>query len=205
MARKHHHDEPEDDFIDTAPEADYGDEEEVDIISKSQLKRDSEALQALGVALIDVPTSALAKLDLPEELVSAIKLAQKITSNSAIKRQRQYIGKLMRQIDPAPIQALLADLRGDNDRKTAWLHQVERTRDELLADDKGVAELINTFPHIDIQQLRQLVRNARAERAAQKPPKHYRALFQFIKTLYPEPSLVPESEAADEEADEDKA
>ncbi|GLR12697.1 hypothetical protein GCM10007907_14870 [Chitinimonas prasina] len=178
-------------------------DDEIEYVSKSQMKRDVEALQDLGVELIGLSKLQLKKLDLPDALLVAIKDAQKITANGAIKRQRQYIGRLMRDIDPAPIQALLDSLRGDNDKQNAWLHQLERTRDELVADDKAVAKLIEEHPQIDIQQLRTMVRNARAERAAQKPPKHFRSLFQFLKELYPEPALLASSDDEDEDDEED--
>jgi ribosome-associated protein len=177
-------------------------DDEIEYVSKSQMKRDMNALQDLGVALIDLPKSHLKKLNLPEALYTAIRDAQKITANGAIKRQRQYIGRLMREVDPVPIQAYLDSLKGDNDERTAWLHLIERTRDELLADDKAVAKLIDEQPDLDIQSLRQMVRNARAERAANKPPKHYRALFQLIKTLHPEPAVLP-GETDEENDDED--
>ncbi|MEH6461311.1 ribosome biogenesis factor YjgA [Chitinimonas sp. JJ19] len=178
-------------------------DDEIEYVSKSQMKRDVEALQDLGVELIGLSKLQLKKLDLPDALLVAIKDAQKITANGAIKRQRQYIGRLMRDIDPAPIQALLDSLRGDNDKQNAWLHQLERTRDELVADDKAVAKLIEEHPQIDIQQLRTMVRNARAERAAQKPPKHFRSLFQFLKELYPEPALLATSDDENEDDEED--
>ncbi|MDN3578847.1 ribosome biogenesis factor YjgA [Chitinimonas viridis] len=178
-------------------------DDEIEYVSKSQMKRDVEALQDLGVELIGLSKLQLKKLDLPDALLVAIKDAQKITANGAIKRQRQYIGRLMRDIDPAPIQALLDSLRGDNDKQNAWLHQLERTRDELVADDKAVAKLIEEHPQIDIQQLRTMVRNARAERAAQKPPKHFRSLFQFLKELYPEPALLASSDDEDDEEDDE--
>ncbi len=178
-------------------------DDEIEYVSKSQMKRDVEALQDLGVELIGLSKLQLKKLDLPDALLVAIKDAQKITANGAIKRQRQYIGRLMRDIDPAPIQALLDSLRGDNDKQNAWLHQLERTRDELVADDKAVAQLIEEHPQIDIQQLRTMVRNARAERAAQKPPKHFRSLFQFLKELYPEPALLATSDDENEDDEED--
>ncbi|WP_460529047.1 ribosome biogenesis factor YjgA [Chitinimonas naiadis] len=182
--------------------ADFDGDDEIEYVSKSQMKRDVEALQDLGVQLIALSKMQLKKLDLPEALLVAIKDAQKITANGAIKRQRQYIGKLMREVDPAPIRALLDSLRGDNDQQTAWLHQIERTREELLTDDKAVAALISEHPEVDIQQLRQMIRNARAERAAQKPPKHYRSLFQFLKEIYPAPALVPGAVEDEEEDDE---
>ncbi|MBV8658766.1 MAG: DUF615 domain-containing protein [Burkholderiales bacterium] len=181
----------------------FDQEDEIEIVSKSQMKREMTALQDLGVALIALTKGQLKKLDLPDTLMTAVLDAQKITSNSAIKRQRQYIGRLMRDVDPAPIQAFLDTLRGENDQQTAWLHQIEQTRDALLADDKEVAKLVDDHPGIDIQALRQQVRNARAERAGNKPPKHYRALFQFLKDLYPAPALGQSNNDEADEEDED--
>jgi ribosome-associated protein len=185
-------------------EQDAFDDDDIEVVSKSQMKRDMNALQDLGVELIDLPRGHLKKLNLPETLYTAIRDAQKITANSAIKRQRQYIGRLMREVDPVPIRAYLDSLKGDNDQQTAWLHLIERTRDELLADDKAVAKLIDEHAITDIQSLRQMVRNARAERAGNKPPKHFRALFQFLKTLYPEPVIIPVAQDAGDEDDEDE-
>lgn len=180
--------------------------DEYDGPSKSQKKRDMNALQDLGVALIDLGKEALVKLDLPDELLKALLDAKKITANGAIKRQRQYIGRLMREVDPAPIQAYMDTLKGDNHRHTAWLHQLERTREELLASDEAFTKLLDEHPDIDIPELRQLIRNTRSERTSTKPPKHYRALFQYLKDLYPEPSFASvdeENAFAEEEGDEE--
>ncbi|SFZ78662.1 ribosome biogenesis factor YjgA [Chitinimonas taiwanensis] len=193
MSRKPH---TEPDF-----DTDFDGGEEIEYVSKSAMKREVEALQDLGVQLIALSKGQLKKLNLPDNLLTAIKDAQKITANGAIKRQRQYIGRLMRDVDPAPIQAFLDSLRGDNERLNAWFHELERQRDELVASDEAVAKLIAEHRDIDIQQLRTMVRNARAERAANKPPKHYRALYQFIKSLSTEPALIA-AEVEDED-DED--
>lgn len=193
MSRKPH---TEPDF-----DTDFDGGEEIEYVSKSAMKREVEALQDLGVQLIALSKGQLKKLNLPDNLLTAIKDAQKITANGAIKRQRQYIGRLMRDVDPAPIQAFLDSLRGDNERLNAWFHELERQRDELVASDEAVAKLIAEHRDIDIQQLRTMVRNARAERAANKPPKHYRALYQFIKSLSTEPALIA-AEVKDED-DED--
>ena len=96
----------------------------------------------------------------------------------------------MRSVDPEPIQAQLAALRGENDRHSAWLHSLERQRDRLLSDDSVLPVLVAANPGCDVQQLRTLIRNARKEQAEQKPLKAYRELFQFLKSLYPEPPLV---------------
>ncbi|MFC4158125.1 ribosome biogenesis factor YjgA [Chitinimonas lacunae] len=187
----------------------HDDYEEDGRVSKSQLKRDMQALQELGEQLIGLGRDQLLKLDLPERLFNAILEAKRITHFGALKRQRQYIGRLMRDVDPAPIQALLSTLKGENDEHTAWLHHLERQRDLLLAEEHRVAALIEEHPDLDIQHLRQLVRNARSERASQstpnpKPPKAYRALFQLLKTLYPEPPLGGTAAEDDEEEDDER-
>ncbi|PHV10096.1 ribosome biogenesis factor YjgA [Chitinimonas sp. BJB300] len=189
----------------TEPDLDatFDGDDEIEHVSKSAMKREVEALQDLGVQLIALSKGQLKKLNLSDTLLTAIKDAQKITANGAIKRQRQYIGRLMRDVDPAPIQAFLDSLRGDNDRLNAWFHQLERQRDELIASDEAVAKLIAEHRDIDIQQLRTMVRNARAERAANKPPKHFRALFQLIKDLSTEPPLIGPANADAEDEDDD--
>lgn len=171
--------------------------------SKSQRKRDMLALQDLGIALTELGKEQWKKLDLPEALLTALADAKKITAHGALKRQRQYIGKLMRDVDPVPIQAYLDTLKGDNDVHNAWLHHLERTREALLASDDAFSDLLAEHPDVDIPDLRQLVRNARAERGTDKPPKHYRALFQFLKELYPEPALVAALDDGDDEEDDD--
>ncbi|MBM3115527.1 ribosome biogenesis factor YjgA [Jeongeupia naejangsanensis] len=165
-------------------------DDDVEIVSKSQMKRDMNALQDLGEALIPLDRKHLIGLGLPETLFNALIEAKRLTAHGAVARHKQYIGKLMRQVDPAPIQALLDSLAGNSDRHNAWLHQLERQRDKLLADPKSVEALINDHPGLDVQQLRQLIRNALKEREQQKPPKAFRELFQLLKTLYPEPPLI---------------
>ncbi len=169
--------------------------------SKSQKKRDAEALQALGTELIALSHDSLKKLQLPENLYLAIREAQKITANGAIRRQRQYIGKLMRDIDPEPIREFLAVLRGESDQHTAWLHRLERQRDRLLQDDEALAEFLAAHPDCDVQNLRQLIRNARKEQAESKPPKAYRQLFQLLKSLSPAPGLPQHATASDSDED----
>ncbi|BCL75019.1 UPF0307 protein [Jeongeupia sp. HS-3] len=154
------------------------------------MKRDMNALQDLGEALIPLDRKYLAGLNLPESLFNALIEAKRLTANGAVARHKQYIGKLMRHVDPAPIQALLDSLSGNSDRHNAWLHQLERQRDKLLSDPKATEALIDAHPELDVQQLRQMIRNALKEREQQKPPKAFRELFQLLKTLNPEPPLI---------------
>lgn len=181
------------------------DDEELDNRpSRSQLKRDVEALQALGEELITLSVDALKKFDLPETLKIALLDAKKITANGAIRRQRQYIGKLMRNVDPAPIQAQLSVIRGDSDLQIAWLHRIERWRDRLVAEDDALADLMDEYTVPDVQALRQAIRNARKELAESKPPKFYRVIFKTLKQMIPAPGqLATDVNDDDEESQDD--
>lgn len=155
-----------------------------DLPSKSQRKRDMDALQAIGAELTELNTQQLASIDLPESLREAVLEARGMKHNEARRRQVQYIGKLMRQIDdPAPIRSKLDGFLSVSAEQTAQLHHIERWRERLLADPKSVAEFIAAYPEADSQQLRTLLRNTADERARAKPPKHFRALFQMIRGL----------------------
>jgi ribosome-associated protein len=166
-----------------------------DLPSKSQRKRDMDALQDIGSELTELNEQQLASIDLPENLRDAVLVARGMKHNEARRRQVQYIGKLMRQVDPAPIRAKLDGFLSVSAEHTAQLHHIERWRDRLLADPKSVAEFIAAYPEADSQQLRTLIRNTAEERARAKPPKHYRALFQMIRTLVEEQNRA--SAAAD--------
>lgn len=160
-----------------------------DAISKTQRKRAMHALQDLGEALVALSDERLAALDLPEPLRDAVDEARRLKGFEARRRQVQYIGRLMREVDPAPIRARIETWEGNSRAHAAWLHDVERWRERLLADADALTELAGACPNADLQQLRTLVRNARAESAAGKPPRHYRALFRALKELLPEPGF----------------
>lgn len=173
--------------------------------SKSQIKRDMEELQHLGDELVKLSNEHLRNLALPEKLHDAVREAKRLTAWGAIRRQSQYIGKLMREIDPQPIREYMDRLKGVSDQHSAWLHLLERTRERLLADDKALQEFIARHPQADAQYLRALIRNARKERDEQKPPKNYRTLFQALKEQIPEPVLPGRTAAtSDEEPGDDE-
>lgn len=151
--------------------------------SKSQRKRDMNALQDIGAELLELNDQQLAGIDLPENLRTAVTEARKLRANGARRRQLQYIGKLMRQVDPAPIREKLDGFRSTSAAETARLHRVERWRERLLEDPAAVAEFIAAHPGTDSQQLRTLIRNTAEERARGKPPKNFRALFQMIRSV----------------------
>lgn len=151
--------------------------------SKSQRKRDSVALQDLGTALVKLPGARLRKLDLPEALLGAVLEAQRLTSHGAIRRQMQYIGKLMRDVDAEPIAAQLAAIRGESASTKAAFHALEQWRERLLAEDQALTDWLARYPDSDAQHLRQLIRNARKQAAEQKPPRASRALFRLLREI----------------------
>ena len=158
-------------------------EQEDEWVSKTQMKKQMNDLQALGMELTKLSSDTLKKIGLDEDLFEAIATYKKITSNSALKRQAQFIGRLMRDTDPAPIEAYLAKLRGDNAAHNAFLQRVEQARTRLLADDGAITQFMANFPQADAGKLRTLIRNTKKEQEQNKPPKNFRALFQEIKAV----------------------
>lgn len=165
-------------------EADNG-EEKFDVdnrLSKSQLKRESHARQSLGEELVQLNAVQLRKFELPEDLFQAIKMAQTIRQHGAKKRQLQYIGKLMRNIDVAPIQQGLDDLKGISAQAIATQHKIEQWRQRLIDEgDSAVEALLQEYPNIDRQRIRQLLRSAQKEMQHNKPPKAFRELFKYLR------------------------
>lgn len=149
--------------------------------SRSQRKREVEALQDLGALLVELPAAQFKRMDLPDELRAAVNACRKITQNGALRRQKQFIGKLMRSLDAAPIQAQLDAFQGVNAAETARLHHAERWRDRLLAESEALTVFMNEFPAADATRLRQLVRAAHDEATKNKPPRAFRELFQLIR------------------------
>ena len=155
---------------------------EYDRPSKSQLKRDSTALQDLGRELGELPRDRLREFDLPEKLLEALLAYQGITAHEGKRRQFQYIGKLMRDVDPEPLRAALERFSGASRDEVHDMHLAERWRERLLAEDAAVvAEFAGTYPRTDLQQLRTFIRNAKKEREAAKPPRDFRKLYQLIR------------------------
>lgn len=150
--------------------------------SKSALKREADRLQQLGESLLNLPDSTLSEIELPDNLSEAINLAKNIHSRAGFKRQRQYIGKLMRHIDPEPIEKFLLQLQQRQGESNAHHHQLEKWRDQLIdGDSTTLTELIAHNPQLHAQQLRQLIRNAQKEKREGKPPKYFRELFKFLR------------------------
>ncbi|WP_047541309.1 ribosome biogenesis factor YjgA [Methylotenera versatilis] len=166
----------------------------IEPISKTKLKAEADAQQAIGKKLINLSKDKLIKLDLPEALFDAVMEAKRLTANGAVRRQLQYIGRLMRDVDNAPIVEQLSAWEGKNTQENARFHTMERWRARLIAEPNALSEFLTKFPQADIQQIRTLIRNAQREATAEKPPKSSRELFKLIREI----SEVSEANKSDE-------
>lgn len=156
-----------------------------ELISKSQRKRDAEAAQQLGKNILGLSQDAQDSIELPESLSHALNEARRIKKNSALKRQLQYIGKLMRTIDLEPIREQYLQLTNHYNTDIKELHRLETWRDRLLSEgDKALEDLLNEAPNADRQHLRQLIRQSAKETKLKKPPKSAREIFKYLKTLF---------------------
>ncbi len=168
-----HHDRPETD-------------EEERPLSKTKIKQQMHDLQAVGEELAGLANDKLAELDLPENLLDALRELKRISKFGAQKRQRQYIGRLMREVDAGPIIAKLEAWKGVSREHNAWLHQLEGWRERLLENEDALTEFLAAHPGADAQRLRSLIRNAHKEKELNKPPKSYREIFQALREIIPE-------------------
>ena len=153
--------------------------------SKTKIKKQMHELQDLGEELVELSRDQLAKLDLPETLHLAIREMSKINKFGARRRQMQYIGKLMRDVDTAPIIAQLDVWKGVSQQHIGYMHQLERWRERLLESDTALTELLTAYPETDVQRLRTLIRNALKERETGKPAKNFREIFTVLRETIP--------------------
>lgn len=160
--------------------------------SKSQLKREMQALQELGEQLAALPKHRIDVLDIPSTLRDALRELQRIHAHEGRRRHVQYIGKLMRKVDPEPLRMTLLDATGESRDAVAHMHLLEDWRTRLLQGDEALTAFMDEYPHADAQALRHLVRATRIERAAGKPPRQNRALYQTIKAV-----LAPQNHETD--------
>ena len=151
-------------------------------ISKSQKKRNMIALQSVGEELVALSTDVINNMDLPDVLRVAILDAKRIpnSKHGGNKRQMQYIGRLMREVDPAPILAQLQALNAPNQKQTAQHHLAERWRERMLADATSVAAFVREFPEADQTMLEKYLAAAKDDHAKQRPPKNFRVLYQTL-------------------------
>jgi ribosome-associated protein len=148
--------------------------------SKTQRKQEMAALQQLGEELLRLTPGQLARIELPDNLRDALHEAHRITAHEGRRRQIQYIGRLMRQVDPEPIRQALGDATGESRAAVALMHRCERLRDRLLDDDAALTEFLAQHPGADGQHLRATIRASRREHLAGAPPKHARELYRWL-------------------------
>ena len=155
--------------------------------SKSSLKREAQSLQDLGSDLLALSPDQLTRMELPGELYDALRQGQSLKQDGSLKRQRKYIGKLLRQVDAEPIRQKLEMLTQVSAATTRSLHRIEAWRDRLLADgDSAIASLLAQCPEADRPKLRSLVETARTERLRAQPPRAARLLFKYLRELFAE-------------------
>jgi len=155
------------------------------LTSKSEIKRQMSALQNLGESLVTLEEKKLSQLPLSDSLLEAVTTAKKIRKREGLRRQLQFIGKLMRK-EPEEtvekIQMLLDKKNQSHQQTTIELHQAEKWREELITQgDNALQRFLSEHPHSDRQQLRQIIRAAQQEVSKQLPPKHQRRLFRVIR------------------------
>jgi ribosome-associated protein len=162
------------------PDHDYGP-------TRTQQRRDALAVLALANQLVELPASKLAKLDLPEDVQREIANTRRITAHIARKRQLAFLAKVMRRHESEVfdgVRAALGENRERQRQETAAMHRMEAMRERLLEDtDTALGELIALYPSVDRQHLRSLIRQAKTEKEANKPPRAYREIYQLLKDL----------------------
>jgi ribosome-associated protein len=162
------------------PDHDYGP-------TRTQQRRDALAVLALANQLVELPASKLARLELPEDVQREIANTRRITAHIARKRQMQFLAKVMRRHESEVfdgVRAALGENRERQRQETAAMHRMEAVRERLLTDtDATLGALIEQYPNLDRQHLRSLVRQAKAEKDANTPPRAYREIYQLLKQL----------------------
>lgn len=152
--------------------------------SKSERKREMQALQELGAAIVKLSDGELATIPLEGTLAEAIAVARRITSHEGLRRQLQFIGKLMRESDTTAIAAAYQELLNGRQALNQRFHQLEQLRDRLIAEGPKALDLVTgDFPDADRQHLRQLIAAAVKEKEQNKPPAAARKLFRYLREL----------------------
>ncbi len=165
-----------------------------ELVSKTRRKQEMHALQALGAALLELSDAQLDSMKLPAALAQALREAKNISSHEARRRQMQYIGRLMRDVDAEPIRERLAEIEGRSAAATAQHRRTEQWRARLLEDDDALTEFAREYPAADLQALRALIRNARREQKEGRSPRAFRELYRIVREAS-ETTLTPETDS----------
>ncbi|MBI4683548.1 MAG: DUF615 domain-containing protein, partial [Nitrospirae bacterium] len=153
----------------------------MDYKSKTQKKQEALSLQELGERLVKLSAEQIEDIDLPKEIYDAVKFVKTIKSHGARRRQMQYIGALMRKIDPGPVLEVLNNIEQGYYKRTMTFKEIENWRDELIAgNERLIEEILVNCPDADPKQIAQLVQRALKEKEHNSPPKASRALFRYL-------------------------
>ena len=160
-------------------------EEEIEYVSRTQMKREVEALQQIGEKLTELSDDKLKRVPMSDELRAAIEESRRIKPRtSAMKRHLNFVGKIMRTEDAEAIQAAMAVFEAGSAQNTQIFHKLERWRDRLISDDNtALSSFIEEYPSADIQHIRQLTRNSQREAKQNKPAASAKKLFKYLREL----------------------
>jgi len=159
-------------------------QEDDDWVSKTQRKRECDEMLELGEKMITLNKEELSQINMDDELRSAIEEAQRIKSNSALKRQKHFIAKIMRGLDDETLPAQVERVLHKHDIYNADFKRMEKWRNIIIENgDQGINDFLNEYPHADRSHLRQLLRNAAKEKKNNNPPIAYRQIFKYIREV----------------------
>tara|TARA_B100000795_G_scaffold247655_1_gene213998 strand:+ start:19 stop:519 length:501 start_codon:yes stop_codon:yes gene_type:complete len=153
------------------------------VISKTELKKDSKKIQQFGREISELTINNIEAFKFPVNIYEATIDLKNLKSNSAKKRQVQYLGKLLREIDLADAFITMKQLKVSSQKEIQRNHIIEGWRDKLLINNDSITEFVDVFPQIDKQSLRQTISNAQKEKKDSKPPKYSKQLFKLIKNI----------------------
>ncbi|MBN2865560.1 MAG: DUF615 domain-containing protein [Thiotrichales bacterium] len=160
--------------------------EQEEFESRTEIKKAAQAVVDLGLQLSEMTPNEIKKLALPAKVEEAVLMLKNMDKGPALKRQRLYVGKLLRQNEHfiIEIKEKLAEKELKAKQQNAYFHQLEKWRDRMVeGDDSVLSEFVRKFPQADRQQLRQWIRNAQKERDTNKPPKASREIFKYLRSL----------------------
>jgi ribosome-associated protein len=164
-------------------------ENDIEPISKTQLKQAAERLKKIGLELVDLTKGERDKIPLDDELLTAIELCTRINrKKDGFRRQLQLIGKRLRSREIEPIEVALANLKSSHSVANRHFHSLERLRDNIIKDgNDGINKIITEYPQLERQKLRQMLRNAQKQADENKPPAAAREIFVYLRTEIPLP------------------
>lgn len=159
-------------------------EDDVEKPSKSQIKRDMVELQKLGESMLKLSDLQLVRIPMPEQILESIRFAKTLKTHESIRRQLQYIGKLMREYDAEEIRLALKKNEMENEVNTRHFHQLEQWREQLIEQgDEVLKQFVTEYPNTDVQHLRQLIRNAKQDRKNNKNTGSEKKLFKYLREI----------------------